>query len=119
MTGTKVTAQQSNFVLLASTIYLIVSIFGFIGFNATSSSAIQLNSYYNAIAALVGFVSYFILKNFHKESEKFTFGLERFIPLLTLVEGLLIFSVSAKCLRFIHTVNFLGGKHQGLLIQGL
>ena len=110
MTGTKVTAQQSNFVLLASTIYLIVSIFGFIGFNATSSSAIQLNSYYNAIAALVGFVSYFILKNFHKESEKFTFGLERFIPLLTLVEGLLIFSVSQNACASSTQLIFSGGS---------
>ena len=110
MTFTKVTAQQTNFVILASSIYLIVSIFGFIGFNVTRSSAIQLNSYYNAIAALVGFVSYFILKNFHKESERFTFGLERFIPLLTLVEGLLIFSVSQNACASSTQLIFSGGS---------
>ena len=112
MTVTKVTALQSNFVLLASSIYLVVSIFGFIGFNETSSSAIQLNSYYNAIAALVGFISYFILKNFHKESNKFTFGLERFIPLLTLVEGLLIFSVSQNACASSTQLIFSGGSNK-------
>ena len=94
MSVTKVTAQQNNFVLFASSIYLILSVFGFIGSNAVDSFALELNSYYNAIAALAGFVSFFILRSFNKDSKKFTFGLDRFIPLLTLVEGLLIFSVS-------------------------
>ena len=110
MSISKVNAQQSNFVLLASSIYLIVSVFGFIGSNATSSSALQLNSYYNAIAAVAGFASFFILKSFNQDSKRFTFGLERFIPLLTLVEGLLIFSVSQNACASSTQLIFSGGS---------
>ncbi len=110
MSSSKITVQQSNFVLLVSSIYLVVSVFGFIGSNSTSSSALQLNSYYNAIAALTGFASFFILRNFKRDSKKFTFGLQRFIPLLTLVEGLLIFSVSQNaCASSTHLI-FSGGN---------
>ncbi len=110
MSISKVNAQQINFVLLASSIYLIVSVFGFIGSNATSSSALQLNSYYNAIAAVAGFASFFILRGFNQDSKKFTFGLERFIPLLTLVEGLLIFSVSQNACASSTQLIFSGGS---------
>jgi predicted Co/Zn/Cd cation transporter (cation efflux family) len=110
MSVTKVTAQQSNFVLFSSSIYLILSVFGFIGSNAVDSSALQLNSYYNAIAALAGFVSFFILRSFNKDSKKFTFGLDRFIPLLTLVEGLLIFSVSQNACALSMPLIFSGGS---------
>ena len=110
MSISKVNVQQINFVLLASSIYLIVSVFGFIGSNATSSSALQLNSYYNAIAAVAGFASFFILRGFNQDSKKFTFGLERFIPLLTLVEGLLIFSVSQNACASSTQLIFSGGS---------
>ena len=110
MSITKINAQQINFVLLASSVYLIVSVFGFIGSNATSSSALQLNSYYNAIAAVAGFASFSILRGFSQDSKKFTFGLERFIPLLTLVEGLLIFSVSQNACASSTQLIFSGGS---------
>lgn len=109
MSIAKVNAQESNFVLFASSIYLIVSVFGFIGSNAASSSALELNSYYNVIAALSGLLSFFILRNFNKNSKKFTFGLDRFIPLLTLVEGLLIFSVSQNACASSMSLIFSGG----------
>ena len=110
MSVTKVIAQQNNFVLFASSIYLILSVFGFIGSNAVDSFALELNSYYNAIAALAGFVSFFILRSFNKDSKKFTFGLDRFIPLLTLVEGLLIFSVSQNACALSMPLIFSGGS---------
>lgn len=119
MSISKVNAQQSNFVLLASSIYLIVSVFGFIGSNATSSSALQLNSYYNAIAAVAGFASFFILRSFNQDSKRFTFGLDRFIPLLTLVEGLLIFSVSQNACALSMPLIFSGGSENPVNITTL
>ncbi len=119
MSIAKATGQQSNFVLLASSIYLVVSVFGFIGSNATDSSALELNSYYNAIAALAGFVSFFILRSFNKDSKRFTFGLDRFIPLLTLVEGLLIFSVSQNACALSMPLIFSGGSENPVNITTL
>ena len=119
MSIAKATGQQSNFVLLASSIYLVVSVFGFIGSNATGSSALELNSYYNAIAALAGFVSFFILRSFNKDSKRFTFGLDRFIPLLTLVEGLLIFSVSQNACALSMPLIFSGGSENPVNITTL
>ena len=119
MSIAKATGQQSNFVLLASSIYLVVSVVGFIGSNATDSSALELNSYYNAIAALAGFVSFFILRSFNKDSKRFTFGLDRFIPLLTLVEGLLIFSVSQNACALSMPLIFSGGSENPVNITTL
>ena len=110
MSVSKANAQQSNFLLLASSIYLVVSIFGFIGSNSTNSSALQLNSYYNAIAAITGFASFVLLRKFNADSKRFTFGLDRFIPLLTLVEGLLIFSVSQNACASSTQLIFSGGS---------
>lgn len=119
MSIAKATGQQSNFVLLASSIYLVVSVVGFIGSNATDSPALELNSYYNAIAALAGFVSFFILRSFNKDSKRFTFGLDRFIPLLTLVEGLLIFSVSQNACALSMPLIFSGGSENPVNITTL
>ena len=119
MSIAKATGQQSNFVLLASSIYLVVSVVGFIGSNATDSSALELNSYYNAIAALAGFVSFFILRSFNKDSKRFTFGLDRFIPLLTLVEGLLIFSVSQNACALSMPLIFSGGSENPVNVTTL
>ena len=119
MSIAKATGQQSNFVLLASSIYLVVSIVGFIGSNATDSSALELNSYYNAIGALARFVSFFIFRRFNKDSEGFTFGLDRFIPLLTLVEGLLIFSVSQNACALSMPLIFSGGSENPVNITTL
>ena len=110
MSISKINAQQINFVLLAASIYFIVSIVGFVGSNLTNSPALQLNSYYNAIASVAGFASFFILRGFNQDSKRFTFGLERFIPLLTLVEGLLIFSVSQNACASSTQLIFSGGS---------
>lgn len=107
--------QERSFTFLASVFYLLLGVFSFISSSQSHSPSLELNGYYNLVSAIVGFLTIILLGRIQKGgSHKFLFGYERFIPLLTLVEGVMVFAVSQNACASATSLLFGGGTQDAI-----
>ena len=112
--------KEKNFVLIASCIYLCLGIYSFISSGQSNSPSLELNGYYNTVGAIVSFLSVILLGKIQNGgTHKFAFGYERFIPLLTLIEGVMIFSVSQNACAGASSLLFGGGSESPISLRTL
>ena len=112
--------KEKYFIFLASCIYLCLGIFSFVSSGQNNSPSLELNGYYNTVGAIVSFLSVILLGKIQSGgTHRFTFGYERFIPLLTLVEGVMIFSVSQNACAGAASLLFGGGSEGPITLKTL
>ncbi len=116
----QVIEREKHFILIASCIYLCLGIFSFISSSQSNSPSLELNGYYNTVGAIVSFLSVILLGKIQSGgTQRFAFGYERFIPLLTLVEGVMIFSVSQNACASAASLLFGGGSESPITLKTL